>query len=214
MALILDLETAAIDDAAQYVKPDSRLKDAAKIAASIDERASKAALNPWLCRIIALGWCYEGEEVERVEVAANEAAETTLLKAFWPRIWDLDEHSGGAMPIVTFNGLSFDLPVLMARSMLLGVPHATLNLDRYRSPHVDLLQRLSWFDKEKALSLKFYCRRFGINTDDAFTGAMIAECLANGDWESIKLHCASDVRLTRQLAERIGVCKARPKVAA
>lgn len=210
MKIVFDLETAAIDNAADYVKPAGNLKDPDKIKASIEERASKAALNPWLCRIIALGWCVEGEDVERVDVAPNEAAEVKLLREFWARV----SNERGTVPLVTFNGFGFDAPVVMARSMLLGVPHQPLNIDRFRSPHVDLMQRLCWGDREKALSLAFYAQRFGIPTDDAFTGALIGQLLADGDWESIKRHCASDVRLTRLLAERIGVLKAPVRVAA
>lgn len=210
MKIVFDLETAAIDNAADYVKPAGNLKDPDKIKASIEERASKAALNPWLCRIIALGWCVEGEDVERVDVAPNEAAEVKLLREFWARV----SNERGTVPLVTFNGFGFDAPVVMARSMLLGVPHQPLNIDRFRSPHVDLMQRLCWGDREKALSLSFYAQRFGIPTDDAFTGALIGQLLADGDWESIKRHCASDVRLTRLLAERIGVLKAPVRVAA
>jgi predicted PolB exonuclease-like 3'-5' exonuclease len=207
MAIILDLETISIDNAAAYIKPAGNLRDPEKIKASILERAEKAALNPWLCRIVALGWCDEGEDVERVETCASEAGESATLEEFWGRVHD--RVSGATQPLLTFNGMSFDLPVLMARSMLLGVPHPTLNLDRYRSPHIDLLQRLSWYDPSKQHSLMFYCSRFGIATDDAFTGALIAQLHANGDWESIRKHCASDVRLTRQLAERVGVLKGR-----
>jgi predicted PolB exonuclease-like 3'-5' exonuclease len=211
VAIILDLETVAIDNAAAFIKPAGNLKDPAKIAASILERAEKASLNPWLCQTIAIGTCEEGEDVERVVTIASEPAEVVALDDLWRRIYD--RVTGAVQPLVTFNGLSFDLPVLMARSMLLGVPHPTLNLDRYRSPHIDLLQRLSWNDPSKAHSLMFYCSRFGISTDDAFTGALIAQLHADGDWESIRKHCASDLRLTRQLAERVGAIKKRPVTA-
>jgi len=210
MAIIIDLESVAIDNAAAYIKPAGNLKDPEKIKASIMERAEKASLNPWLCRIIALGWCDEGEDVERVETCASEAGESATLEEFWGRVWD--RNTGAVQPLLTFNGTNFDLPVLVARSMLLSVPHPALVIDRYRSPHIDLLQRLSWNDPSKAHSLMFYCSRFGIATDDAFTGALIAQLHADGDWESIRKHCASDVRLCRLLAERIGVLKGRVRV--
>lgn len=208
--ICVDLETISIDNAAAFVKPAANLKDEAKKAASIEERAAKAALNPWLCRIVALGWCEETDDVEHVEVCNNEATEARILREFWARAVD---ERGKLRPLVFFNGLSFDGPVLVARSMLLNVRHPEVNLDRFRSPHIDLFQKLTFGDREKALSLKFFCERFGINTDDAFTGAMIGQLYADGDWESIRRHCASDVRLTRQLAERLGVMKPRPVAA-
>lgn len=219
MAIVLDLETLAIDDAVAYVRPAAHLKDEAKIKASIEERAAKAALHPWLCRIIALGWCEEGEDVERVEVAPTESSERIMLREFWdvvtgPTFVSPSSGHGHVHPIVTFNGLTFDLPVLVARSILLGVKHPTLNLDRYRSPHIDLFQRLSFGDREKGLSLKLYAQRFGLDVSDAFGGKEIAQLYEDGNWDAIKSHCASDVRLTRQLAERLGVLKAPVRVSA
>lgn len=210
MITVVDLETVSIDNAAAFVKPAANLVDPAKKAASLEERASKAALNPWLCRIVALGWCDETDDVERVELCNNEATEARVLREFWAHVTD---ERGRVRPLVFFNGLSFDGPVLVARSMLLNVRYPEMNLDRYRSPHIDLFQKLTWGDREKALSLKFFCERFGITTDDAFTGALISQLYAEGDWESIRRHCASDVRLTRQLAERLGVMKPRPVAA-
>lgn len=208
MHLVVDLETISIDDAARYVKPAANLVDEAKKAKSVEERALKAALNPWLCRIVALGWCEETDDTEQVELCNNEATEARVLREFWEIATD---ERGKLRSLVFFNGLSFDGPVLAARSLLLNVRHPELNLDRYRSPHIDLFQKLTWGDREKALSLKVFCERFGINTDDAFTGALVGQLHADGDWESIRRHCASDVRLTRQLAERLGVLKPRPR---
>jgi predicted PolB exonuclease-like 3'-5' exonuclease len=202
---VVDLESIAIDNAVDYVSAARNIKDEAKKAANVEERAQAAALHPWLCRIIALGWCEEGSEVARVEVCPTEAREAVVLREFWQRVCN---PQGQVERLVTFNGLGFDLPVLMARSMLLGVKHPELNLDRYRSPHVDLMARLSWHDPKKSLSLKRYAERFGINTDDAFTGAMIPQLYADGDWLSIEKHCESDVTLTRKLAERLGIMRA------
>jgi DNA polymerase III epsilon subunit-like protein len=58
-AIVFDLEAVAVENAAdfkEFVKPDGRLTDPKKIEASIEEKLSKAALDPWLCRIVALGW--------------------------------------------------------------------------------------------------------------------------------------------------------------
>lgn len=204
MATVVDLETIAIENAAGYVSPARNIKDEGKKAANVEERAQMAALHPWLCRIIALGYCEEGSEVARVELAPTEAREAVMLANFWHEVTDSRGHVD---TLVSFNGLGFDLPVLVARSLLLGVPHPSINMDRYRSPHVDLLARLSWHDPKKALTLTRYCQRFGINTDDAFTGALVAQLHADGDWESIRRHCESDVTLTRKLAERLGLMR-------
>jgi predicted PolB exonuclease-like 3'-5' exonuclease len=57
--LVFDLETVPIDnvkDYREFIKPDSRLTDPKKIEASIQEKAEKAGLDPWLCRIVVIGY--------------------------------------------------------------------------------------------------------------------------------------------------------------
>jgi len=212
MALILDLETVAISDAGDYLEPataPTNYKDAAKIAAYIAEaeaaQVSKAALYPWTARIIAAGWCETPGDVVTVRLVNADALEATLLRELADRIND----QGYTVPIVTFNGLGFDLPVLMARARLLGVPFPALDISRFRSPHPDLLKILTFDGAIPARSLKWFAKRFGLNTDDAFSGREIAQLYEDGNWDAISAHVTSDVTLTRQLAERVGVVKAR-----
>lgn len=217
MALVIDLETVAIDGAGSLVEPVSapaNYKDEAKIAAYIADaqkaQIEKAALYPWTARIVALGWCEETDDVEHVAVCNSEAREATVLREFWERVVD---SRGNVTHLVTFNGRSFDLLVLMARSRMLGVTAPVLNVDKYRSPHPDLMQILTFNGAIPARSLGWYARRFGLNTDDAFSGREIAGLVADSNWDAVTAHCASDVRLTRQLAERLGVMKPRPVAA-
>lgn len=204
--IIVDCEAVAIADAADYVQPARNLKDPDKIAASKAERLEKSALYPWTARIVALGWCYEGDTAVQVRTCNHESFERTALTEFWNVVRD---ERGTVLPLVTFNGRTYDLPLLMARSMLLGVPHPTLSLDRYRSPHVDILDRLTWLGTLEMRSLQWFARRFGLDTSDAFSGALVAQLVEDGNWDAIVTHCESDVTLTRQLAERIGVLKRR-----
>lgn len=207
--LIVDCETTAIEGVTALVQPARNLTDPAKIQANIAERIEEAALNPWTARIVALGCCHEGDEAVKVWTANAEAFERTALREFWEVV---EDGRGNVLPLVTFNGRGYDLPLLMVRSMLLGVKHPTLNLDRYRSPHVDLVDRLTFggsLERKHLRSLKWYAQRFGLNTDDAFSGAFVAQLVQDGNWDAVIKHCESDVTLTRQLGERLGVLKAR-----
>jgi len=217
MAIICDLETVAVDGLDfDPVSAPANYKDDAKIMEYIlgAEKAQreKAGLYPWTARIIALGWCHEGEDVEHVHVCNSDGAEAVALGDFWARV--VDARTSAIESLITFNGLGFDLPVLMARSRLLGVSAPILNLDRYRTPHVDLMQRLTWNGVIQARSLKWFAKRFGLDVSDAFSGKEIATLYEDQNWDAIKAHCVSDVRLTRQLAEALGVIKARPRAAA
>lgn len=208
MAIVVDCETVAIAGAEAYVQPKRNLVDTEKIAASVAERVATAALYPWTARIVALGWCHETDDVETVRLCNSEAAEATVLREFWGLVgFDRQER------LVTFNGFKYDLPLLMGRSMLLGVRHPELVIDRYRSTHIDLMERLTWRGALDARSLSWFAKRFGLDTADAFSGKEVAQLYEDGNWDAIEAHCASDVRLTRQLAERIGVLKRRPVVA-
>lgn len=218
MAYVVDIETIAADGITfEPVTAPANYKDAAKIAAYISEaeaaQRERAALYPWTARVIALGWCHEGDEAVESRLANSEAAEASMLKDFWQRASD---DRSGLTPLVGFNHISFDLPVLVARSMLLGVKHPVVNLDRYRTPHIDLMQLLCFKDTHKIppRSLKWFAARFGLNTDDAFSGALIAQLYQDSNWDAITKHVESDVLLTRQLAERMGVLRPRPVLVA
>lgn len=210
--MILDIETIAIDGAEALVEPvsaPSNYKDEAKIAAYVAEgqarQIEKAGLYPWTARIIAMGWCEDSDDAAIVRVMNSEAAERDVLGEFWGRVWD--RRTNVVLPLVTFNGRAFDLPVLMVRSRLLGVRYPVLNIDRFRSPHPDLLRILTFDGVLDYRSLTWFAKRFGLPTDDAFSGREIAQLHEDGNWDAIRMHCESDVMLTRMLAERMGLVR-------
>jgi hypothetical protein len=95
----------------------------------------------------------------------------------------------------------------MRRSLYLGVPYPHLNIDRWRSPHIDLMARLSFNGVLKPHKLSFYAKRFALPIDpDPLTGADIGALVKAGTdvcWRAIMNHCASDVRTTYLLASRL-----------
>jgi DNA polymerase III epsilon subunit-like protein len=57
--ILLDLETAPVDNVADYrayIKGDARLTDPKKVEADIEVKLGKAGLDPYLCRVVCLGW--------------------------------------------------------------------------------------------------------------------------------------------------------------
>lgn len=209
---IADVETVADPNVLpmlEPVKPDSRLKDPEKIKASIEEktneRAERLGLDLYCNRIVALGYLDVGNGGPVCEVARSLDDERVLLSDFW------QSYRQHETRMVTFYGLSFDLPVLQARSWLLGVPAPPLNLDRYRTPHVDVFQKLTFNGavRDCKHGLKFFAQRFGIELHDKVDGSDIAQLVAAGDWESIRAHCISDVGATHMLANRLGLLEIR-----
>jgi predicted PolB exonuclease-like 3'-5' exonuclease len=234
---VFDIETAMLGDAEQYldplppiappdlslITPAKNLVDPAKIAADIEKRQQAAlsayaeaceqqeqkrreqldrcALDPDLCQIVAIG--FQREDWNEPEVWTLQAhLEHELLDTFWRAI--------GQQVTVGYNTLGFDLQAIVRRSLYLGVQHPFVNLDKYRTNHIDLQQRLSFNGQMKYRPLSFYCKRFGIHSDDETTGKDIAAFVAAGDWAAVARHCRADVLKTKELAERIGLLKQQP----
>jgi predicted PolB exonuclease-like 3'-5' exonuclease len=209
MRYAIDIETVGLPEAANYAEPvaaPANYKDPEKIAAYIAERqaeqVNRAGLDLDLCRIVAIGLLPERETAVRVFTAPSPHDEKVMLIDLWDYL-TRDRHP----VLVGFNMIGFDLPVLIRRSQYLGVVYPRMVLDRYRTPHEDLMLKLTWNGLVKARSLKFYAKRFGIPVEDEVSGADIAGLVEAGDWDKVISHVTSDVRLTAALAERIGVLK-------
>lgn len=212
--LIVDLETCAIDDVETYLEPQSapaNYKDPEKIAAYIAqanlEAADRAALDPDLCRIAAIGF-YTGNQPV-VLPCRNEQEEKEALQGLWA-VYSLLDRSYDHGKIVVFNGLAFDLPVVLARSWYLSVPAPAIQIDKFRHPGViDLAQLRSFNGATKMHSLSFYCNRLKLGPfDDDVEGKEIPALVREGSeasWTKILRHCEADVRRTYALAMRMGV---------
>jgi hypothetical protein len=215
--LIVDIETVPLPDVAQWLEPveaPSNYKDPDKIAAYLaaerKKQIEKAALDPDLCQIVAIGlWRFARDVVpawpEPVVLTTEFDHEQDLLKTIWREV-------GEREPVVGFNIQGFDLPVLLRRSLYLGVtPRAHLSVNRYRPGRViDLMQRLAFEGAQRYRSLTFYCQRFGITVEDDVTGADTAALVAAGDWDRVLAHCRADLRKTKALAVAMGVWTAPP----
>lgn len=204
--LVFDLETAPLPDAADYLNEEdfaapANYKDPVKIAAYIQEAklgaVAKCALDVDLCRIVAIGCWLEGRQVAAV-TAQDAYEEVARLEQFWNLAHD--RH------IIGFNCLGFDLPVLLRRSLYLGVSVPEVQIDKYKHPRVsDLMEILSFGDKLRKRSLAFYCRRFGIDVPDGLKGADIGQAVSEGRWEAVEAHVRADVQKTAQLAARLSL---------
>lgn len=218
--LVFDLETAGLPNAAHFLDPmeaDKRLTDPAKIAASVKEReearAQRFGLDWNVGRIVALGMWTERAGLT-VALCRDEMQEAIALREFW----DLAKHRS----LVGFKCKDFDLKFAIQRSRYLGVPYPMLDLGRYSrgTSIVDLFAELTFNDSQERDSwcmrrtLHAFCKRFGIPVEDETSGADIATMVATDDWDGIKAHCASDVRLTLGLAQRLGYVNATDLMAA
>lgn len=212
-SIILDIETIPHPDAHQWadpVRPDSRLKDPAKIAESIKEKTAerdeRMGLDADLNMCCAIGVHAVGEADPVVYLCSNELEEREHLKMLWAL------YAKAPARFITFNGHHFDLPVVLLRSLYLQVAHPNIDIPArwVKNSHVDLFDTLSCNgarDRKDVKGLKFYAKRFGIPVYDDIDGSDVAAMVKAGEWEKVHNHCLFDLDLTRALAERLGVLK-------
>ena len=195
--LIFDIATAPLPDGASYLEspePPANYKDPAKIAAWIEEatakQIAKMALDPDLCWVSAIGSEPGGTTVGPLDTEAKRLRE-------W---WDRAEQ----WPVLGFNCLAFDLPVLIRRSQYLGLRIPPLELGRYRHPYViDLLDELTFQGRLPARSLDFYCRRFGIDIQKPIAGADEPQLALEGRWDDLTDNVSADVQRIGALAQKV-----------
>lgn len=205
---ILDIATAPLPDVEQYIgpiNPRKGTKDAEKQAEQIAEKRASiletAACDPDLCRITAIGWWGPEEDIV-VEVCRDETDERDELVELGQC---LAPASGFDTPnMITFNGNAFDLVVLQRRARYLGVEFPKLNLDRYRSPHVDLMQELSDRDARRYRSLEFYRKRLNLGPDKPMSGADEARVFETGAWDLLEQSVRHDVTTIKGIAQWLG----------
>ena len=130
MIAALDIETipnpSTFDSIPEPKCTDKRIKDPAKIAAHIDAKRQKlrddAALDPLTGRVCAIAYVgmIDGKDAEHVDVidAATDEAETTIIQGAMMMLGKPDAR------IITWNGISFDMPYIYKRAMVLGVDPA------------------------------------------------------------------------------------------
>lgn len=215
MPLCFDLETTALDasmaspyPADDRQAPQNYKKDEA-IAAwrEKDEiawrsgRAKECALNPRLGRIVCVAAMVETPLSYTVYAEENEA---DVVRALWDHI---AEQNG---EIITFNGLGFDVPFLLTRSLILGVK-PTVPLSTIRSwgkrysygPHYDLRAILGGFDSRASGTLTDWARALGIECSDTTKGSDVYAMYQAKDFDGIAAHAKSDVEITRALYDRV-----------
>lgn len=182
------------DGMVKLIKDQREAKNAAENAKNA--RIKLLSVTPLYCRIVAIGvqaGCHT--DPPEAMLCPNVEDERKAIERFWAMV----EKSG---PLTGFNVHNFDVPVILTRSMLLGIaPPKVLNRNRYNSRDIlDLMIEIYGSQPPKGFGLKQTCRLLGITPDaEDVDGSCVNDLVEAGRWDEIAEYVRSDVRLVQRL---------------
>jgi len=138
----------------------------------------------------------------------GERTEKQLISAFVGKIADLSPQ------LVTFNGNSFDLPVLRYRAMIHAVSApglaARAYFNRYTEDALDLCDALASFSPGARATLNEIARIMGLpGKPDGIDGGQVDKYFREGKIKEIAEYCESDVVNTYQVWLRYELFRGR-----
>lgn len=178
-----------------------------------DLAADRLALDLGLAKVAAIGLCNEETGAVSVLVEQRGDAEATvtdagvkilpmpeeeMLRRWWKWMHQYDR-------LISFNGRTYDGPVLHIRSAQLGIA-STRELVTYRydcQNHCDLAEILTWngtLGWRSTFNFGYWCARAGVATPKAeVDGSKIAALYAAGEMMKIAGYAGGDVTALRGL---------------
>jgi predicted PolB exonuclease-like 3'-5' exonuclease len=163
-------------------------------------------MSPFFGKVVSLAIGDGDAEVDDVTVLAvppdgvtidpcpkwlRPMSEPELLRAFWALC-------SRAETIVSFNGRGFDVPFLVTRSLIHGIPARVDLLSQRFSlrPHLDLFELVSQKGRGPS-KLDVVCWALGIESPkEVMDGSMVAPAYARGEIVKIAEYNAHDVKAT------------------
>lgn len=169
------------------------------IASAEADRIKFLSLRPFFCKIVCVAFA-AGDATPVSIYADGIDQEKQLIERVWQM---LTRYT----PVIGYGMWHFDIPVLLARSMILGVkPERFLDRRKYGSKDILDLSRELFGDErgteadKGTRGLKAVCRHLGISPDagDA-EGSRVYGWWQQGKIDEICTYCESDVVLCQRL---------------
>ena len=171
-------------------------------------------MSPFFGKVVSLALGDGDAEVDDVTVLAvlpdgvttiadcpswlRPMSEPDLLRAFWALC-------SRAETVVSFNGRGFDVPFLVTRSLIHGIPARVDLLSQRFSlrPHLDLFELVSQKGRGPS-KLDVVCWALGIESPkEVMDGSMVAPAYERGEIVKIAEYNAHDVRATSAVYRRV-----------
>jgi hypothetical protein len=189
--LVLDIET--VPDAALYVAPE--------VPPGPGGHAIERPFPPLFAHrpvVVGVMWLDERYRLKKLGVVGEGKDERGMLS-------DFSEFVGRHQPeLITYNGRSFDLPVLVLRALRHGVAMRWYYQGRLRhryseDGHLDLCDMLSDHGAARSMSLDAMARLIGLPGKIGVDGSQVEGMYKAGQLELIKNYCLADVTQTSLL---------------
>lgn len=197
--IVWDIET--VPDVEGYARANGLIgKSDDEIREAMGGKFPKPLYHSIVCIGAVVAECVQGVWQVRAVGAPHvgETSERDIIKRFLDRIDDLEPQ------LVTYNGSSFDLPVLRYRAMhhKLEAPglFARPYFNRYTNDALDLCDALSSFGASTKLKLDEVCKFMGLEgKPNDIDGSQVDEYFRAGQIKEIADYCVSDVVNTYRL---------------
>ncbi len=188
--LVLDLET--VPDELRWQRPEG-------------DHGVSPFPPLWAHRIIVVGclWLDHGYRLRRMNVFGDPAASGSADERERALLTELSAFIGTERPVlVTYNGRSFDLPVIALRALCHGVPIGWYYRDantraRYTEQgHLDLCDWLADHGATRSSSLDAIARLVGLPGKIGVDGSQVEGLYRAGQLAAIESYCLADVAQT------------------
>jgi predicted PolB exonuclease-like 3'-5' exonuclease len=154
--------------------------------------------------IVCIGALVAHREIDHWAIDAfgalhvGDRSEKELIQAFVDKIAELNPQ------LVTFNGNSFDLPVLRYRAMRHGIAAPGLSarpyFKRYTDDALDLCDVLSSFAPQAKTTLHELCKVMGLSgKPDSIDGGEVGRYFLEGKIKEIADYCETDILNTYRI---------------
>lgn len=204
---IPDQAPDALDRARRQVKAPASLKKRESIDAWLAENSEEAAReilhktgrDGATGHVCTIAWANNGGEIE-VRHAESRIEEEWVIREFFEAL-----EPYHAETLVGHNIAGFDLPFLLKRAVILGIPLPPAHkMPRDPKPWGSEVfdTMTAWAGSRDRISLDRLCGALGFHGKDGFDGSMVAEAWAAGEHRKIVEYCRDDVDLVRRVHQR------------
>lgn len=207
--LVWDIET--VPDLPGYARANGLVgKSDDEIREAMGEEFPKLIYHSIVCiGALIARWTPSGWEVQALGAPhVGQRAEKELIESFVLKVAQVSPQ------MVTFNGSSFDLPVLRYRAMVHGVHapgmHNRAYFHRYTDDNVDLCDVLSSFGYGAKVKLDELSRVLGLSgKPEGLDGGQVEAYYRAGRIQEISDYCKSDVINTYRIWLRYELFRGR-----